>query len=766
MVFQTQKQSFIANGDSNETLLKYLKVWYVFALAIILCVGGAYLYITNATQLYKVSSTLLIQNDFKGDGLLKGTAFSDLDMFHGARTVDNEMEVLRSRDLIYKTLKDLSLETRYAIDGTFNDKELYGKTLPIQVIVSKLNNVAYKQKLNLEFKDEDTFILTNNGKRVLYRFNQLINGPGYTIEIIKGPAFRPNFEEINIGFRDLYTMSENYSLSALTILPIVKDANTIVISLLDAIPQRGVDILNTLISRYNDENVSTKNIVAKNTINFIDRRLKSLSSDLSVVERDVENYKQLNRITNISADADINLKTSGNYDAELSTSQIQIDLINSLREYLTQEDSKYELVPSTIGLHDVSLINLINRYNDLQLDRQKLLHNNKVNNPLVININDQIAGLKTNLLENLRNVQRGFTLERNNLMAKSNQYESKIRNVPVIERGLIERSREQEVKASIYHYLLQKREETALSLSATIPSSQVVDKPAYNTMPAQPKEALIYLCALFLGFMFPIAFYYGKDKLNTKVKDVSDVHLVAGTRILGELSHKEENNTVVVKKGSRTTISELFRYIRSNLGYIHNNLNSQVLLVTSGTKGEGKTFFSINLGVTLSMVDKKVIIVEFDLRKPDLIKGINMKYEKGVSDFLTNDNLDLDHLIKPSGVSPNLFVLGCGKLPDDPSDLLMNYRIKELFDLLRKKFDYVIVDTSPIGLVSDAFSIAPYVDASIYIIRYNYTEKTQLNILDDICENEKLKNLMIVFNDAKKENMKAYGYGGSTYAEA
>ncbi|TKB97636.1 GumC family protein [Pedobacter cryophilus] len=756
-------QSFSTKEDTTESLLKYLKYWYVFAIAIVLCLSAAYAYITYATPFYKVSSTLLIQNDFKGDGLLKGTAFSDLDMFHAARTVDNEMEVLRSRDLIYKTLKDLSLETRYHQVGKINDKELYDQSLPIKVVIYNLNNKAYAQKLNLIIKNEDTFSITNNGKRVTYRFDQLITGPGYSIKVIKGPAFKTNFEPIDIAFKDLYSMAEYYSLTSLTILPIVKDANTIVISLLDNVPQRGVDILNKLIENYNGRNVDTKNIVARNTIRFIDDRLRSLSSDLSVVEQDVEDYKQRNRVTNFNADAEINLKTSGNYDQELSQSQIQLDVIQSLEEYLNQEDSKYEIVPSTLGIGDVTLTNLINRYNDMQIDRQRLLRSNKSSNPLIVNIDDQLVALKSNLKENLRNVRRGLSLARNNYLSKSNQYESRIRNVPTIERGLMERNRTQAVQAGLYEYLLQKREETALSLSATIPTSQVVDKPAYNTNPAKPKEALIYLCSLFAGFLLPLFIFFGKDKLNTKVQDVNDVQLIGGTRILGELSHKEENNTVVIKKGSRTTISELFRYIRSNLGLMNNHLPSQVLLVTSGSKGEGKTFFSINLGVTLSMVDKKVIIIEFDLRKPDLIKGINMKYEKGLTDYLDDDNMDLSEVIKPSGVSPNMFVIGCGKLPDDPSDLLHSRKIKSMFDELRKKFDYIIVDTSPVGLVSDAFSLAQYTDASIYLIRYNFTRKMQLGVLEDICENKKLKNLMIVFNDAKKENMKSYGYGGYAY---
>jgi tyrosine-protein kinase Etk/Wzc len=762
MALKLKNQPSSAAGDLNDILSKLVKYWYVFIISILISLAIASLYIMNATRFYKVSSTLLIQNDFKGDGMLKGTAFSDLDMFRGARTVDNEMEVLRSRDLIFKTLKDLKLETSYFIPGFFNDKELYGENLPVQVIIEYLNNQAYSQKIELSIKDDQVFSLNTNEKNVLYNYGQLIQRPGYNIRVVKGPAFSTATPILKIKFNDLYTMAEYYSLSALKIVPIVKDANTVSLTLLDPIPQRGVDILNKLIDTYNDENVGTKNKVARNTIRFIDQRLVDLNSDLSVLERGVENYKQVNRVTNMSADSEINLRTSGDYDFNLSSAGVQLDLIKSLANYLGSRDSMYEIVPSTLGIKDLTLNNLINKYNDLQIERQRLLRNNRPDNPLIININEQLSGLKGYLQETLKNVQAGLILERNNLVNKSNQFESKIRNVPAVERGLLQLSRDQEVKAAIYQYLLQKREETALSLSATIPTSLVVDRPAYHTAPAKPKEALIYLGSLVTGFLLPLFFFSSREKLNTKIKEVSDVQLLGDTRILGELSHNDDNNTVVVKRGSRTTISELFRYIQSNLGNIISDSKSQILLVTSGMMGEGKTFFSINLGITLALAGKKVVIVEFDLRKPDLMKGININYEKGLADYLENKELELDEIISPSATTSNLSVIGCGSLPDDPTELFSSDRMEGLFEELRGKFDYVILDTSPVGLVADVFNIAPYADASIYLLRYNFSDRMQIAVLDDICENKKLKNLMIVFNDAKKENMRSYGYGNTT----
>ncbi|WP_448634549.1 GumC family protein [Pedobacter panaciterrae] len=376
-------------------------------------------------------------------------------------------------------------------------------------------------------------------------------------------------------------------------MPVIKDANTIVLSVLDAIPQRGVDMLNTLIYRYNLENVSNKNLMALNTIKFIDGKLKMLTSNLSGVEQDVENYKRNNRITELSADAQMNLQSSGNYNDQLSTSEVQLSLIQSIISYLKNADSEFELVPSTLGLKDPTLLNLTEKYNNLQIERQKLLRNSSVSNPLVINLTEQLTSLKGSLLENLSMIRRGLTLEKNKLNSKSSQFAAKLNSVPVIERGLLERSREQSVKTTLYQYLLQKREETELSLSATIPTSQIIDTPAYNPTPAKPKVQMIYMLGMIAGLFVPFSVIYVKDKMNNKVKDIYDVEYIAiNGKILGELSHKAIGESIVVHKDKSTTISELFRYIRSNLQFMNTNKSNKVLLVTSTTKGEGKTFLA------------------------------------------------------------------------------------------------------------------------------------------------------------------------------
>lgn len=749
--------------DMKESVMKYLKYWYAFLIAIVISMAAAFFYLSTVTPKYKISSTLLMQDDKKGDGELKGTAFSDLNMFHTDKKVDNEMEVLRSRELIYKVLKSLSLETSYFRKEGLKDKELYANTLPFKVTVIALSPLAYTKSLTLQPINQNSFMLSDKDEHWVYDYGEEIRKPGYAFRVQKGPAPRRQNSSVRIKFNNMYTMTEAYSQTRLSVLPIIKDANTVVVSLEDPVPQRGIDILSTLIKTYNDENVTKKNIIAVNTINFIDKRLAYLSRDLSNVEQDVESYKQDNMVTDVGADAQINMVKSGEYRQMLSTAEVQLRVIESLERYLGQNNNQFQMVPSSLNINNITLNELTSKFNALQQERNRMLRTSNANNPLVLNLTDQLITLKSNIEENLHNIKQGILIERNNLRAMASQFNSKIHSAPAVERGLLERSREQAVKMSLYRYLLQKREETTLSLSGTVPTSQVIDKPAYHSIPVSPKKQLIYLFAIIFGCLVPAGTIYGKQLLNNKVKDPKDIELLTGVRLLGVLSHLDKNENKVMESNSRSTMSELFRYIRSNLHFMNSGMPNQVLLVTSCMKSEGKTFFSLNLGMTLASVNKRVVILEFDLRKPDLLEKMKMKKGIGITNYLEQKDLEIEDIIQQSELSPNLSVIDCGEIPENPAETMMHPRIGKMIEALKAKFDYVIIDTAPVGLVADAFSLAPYTDASIYLVRYNYTDKLQLNILRDIYDHKKLNNPMVVLNDTKNENKRNYGYAGYGY---
>ena len=761
ITFQTRSEK----DNIVQMLSKYLKFWYIFIASVIICLALAWLYLQTKTSAYKVNTTLVIQEDKKGEGVLQATAFSDLNMFKQIVTVDNEIAALRSRSLWETVLAQLPLETSYFVENTFKSDELYGEDLPIIVEVEKLSKLAFQQELIIQTLDENRFQIGIADQFRTYKFGQKIRTPDFSLRVLHGPRFSSDTRPVIIRFNNIKNMAERYSSVLLEAIPITKESNTVTLTLVDIIPARSIDILNTLINTYNRENVENKNRLALNTIQFIDKRLQFLGSDLSSNSQEVENFKQANRVTDVTSDAQQSLQNAGEFNRQLSSVDIQRGVVASMESYVNKPGGQYEMVPSTLGLQDPTLSSLTEQYNTLQIERERILRTAEPGNPLVISINEQLAGLKSNISENLRNIKKGLNITRNNLQSNSSKFESQIRSAPSVERGLSERNREHGVKEGLYQYYLQKREETTLSVTATTPTSRVIDKPNYNSSPVSPKKSFIYMCAFILGLSIPAGAIFLKDFLNTKVQDVSDIEQISGVMILGELSHKENKDSLVISKSSRTTISELFRYIRTNLNYMTESSGNKVMLITSSMKGEGKTFFTINLGATLALVDKKVVLLEFDVRKPDLLKNLNLNSSLGLTNYLKNE-CALDDIIIASPTQPNLYVIGCGSVPENPAELLMNPRISDLFQELREKFDYVIIDTSPVGAVADAFSLASYADASIYVVRYNYTDKVQLNILKDIFENNKLNNPMIVLNDAKADGFKGYGYGGYGYGFA
>ncbi|WP_316749008.1 polysaccharide biosynthesis tyrosine autokinase [Pedobacter gandavensis] len=747
--------------SARENLHQYLKYWYIFLIALVLCLAGTFIYLQTLSPIYKASSTLMVQDDRKGEGEVKESAFSDLNMFRIDRKADNEMEVLRSRDLIYKTLRALHLETAYFIKGSLKDEELYGKNSPLKVTLLGANASGYLKKPEVAPYNDLEYTLTDKDQHWVLPYDSVVQKPGYKIIVSKGPAFQSYTKPVMLKFKNLHRMAESYSLTRLVVLPIVKDANTINISLTDNIPQRGLDILNVLIRTYNQEDVIRKNMIAVNTIKFIDKRLTALSKDLNGVEHDVENFKQSNMVTDVNADALMNVSKSGEYGQMLSSTTTQLNVLSSLEKYL--QNNNLNVVPSALNINNATLTDLTAKYNATQQERAKMLRTSEEGNPLVQNLTAQLVSLKSNIQENLQNIKKGLQIERNSQQAMSSRFNSKVRSVPAVERGLLERTREQSVKSGLYRYLLQKREETTLSLSTTAPTSQIIDRPSYNSVPVSPKKELIYLGACFAGLLIPGAFIYGRSMLNNKVRDVKEIEFLTGVPVLGVLNHVNKNELATIDHNSRSTITELFRYIRSNLNFMNNGMPDQVMLITSCMKSEGKTFFSINLGLTLASVNKRVVLLEFDMREPQLLQKLHLNSKIGITDYLLDPDVTIDDLLSNSRKYHDLIVVDCGPITKNPSELMMHPKIGKLVEELKSRFDYVIIDTAPVGQVADAFSLSAYTDLSIYLIRYNYTDKLQLNILKDILYYKKLTNPMVVFNDAKVENSNTYGYGGFGY---
>ncbi|HEU5146603.1 MAG TPA: polysaccharide biosynthesis tyrosine autokinase, partial [Chryseosolibacter sp.] len=491
---------------------------------------------------------------------------------------------------------------------------------------------------------------------------------------------------------------------------------------------------------------------------FIDERLQYLNAELTDVEKNVELYKRQNAVTDVSSEAELSLKNASDYNKQLAEFDIQLELLKSIEDYLLKPGDEVALVPSALNIQDPTLHILISKFNELQLERQRMQRTMQPDNPLMLNINEQLSNLRVNIGENIKNIRNGLVITRQNLIASSRKFEYRKKRVPAMERELLEINRQQSVKAGLYLYLLQKREESALSLAATVSNFRVIDPPAI-IYPIFPNKPMIYMIAILVGLMLPFSVLYVRNLLNDKVMDLKDIEKATHTPVLGEIARNDTKQTVVGTQDGSNPLVEMFRLIRTNLQFATLGKPNKVILVTSSTSGEGKSFLSINLAASLVLTGKRVVVLGMDLRRPTLLKSMKIADGIGITNYLIADNISVSDILRPSNVLPNLFVISSGPALPSPTELMMSPKVGQLFDTLRASFDHIIIDSAPIGLVADGFTLAPYLDSTIYVVRRNYTPQDSLEIIEKIYRERTLKFPMIVLNDTIIGRGKRYGYG-------
>ncbi|TGE04318.1 GumC family protein [Hymenobacter fodinae] len=742
----------------RHILSKYLSYWYLFVLGVVLSLGAAVLYLRYATPQYNISSLLLIKDKRNETEINPTEKFTDFSRLNAGKNVDNEIVLLKSVSLMHRVLSELSLQATYRVKGGIRQQEVYQDQIPFKLLISHLDSAAYGQSVTVHITSNNSFELEDKTQRSTHQFGQILRKPYGTFTLVSLPAVRGTrrTQPVTITFQNPQKLANHYAKS-LRVVPVNKQASVLSLSLTDAVPARGKDIINKLVEVYNKEAVEDKNATATNTINFIDGRLQGLSSELTDVEKEDENFKRKNQVADVSSQVTQSLREAGEYSKQISNYGIQIEVLESIENYITQSENQQQLIPGTLNVEDATLASLIAQYNDLQLDRDRMLRTTEASHPVVQNMNDQLANLRQNIQENLRTVKNNLTITRRNLLAKNSQFGSRIQQVPTIERGILAINRQQELKRALYLYLLQKREEAALSLAATVSNSRIVDRAIAEDYPVSPNKTTVLLVALLVGLGLPLAFVYVKELMNDKVQLLQDVQWVTTAPILGELIHDRTNEAIVV--ANQTPIAEMFRLIRINLQFAAREQDNKVLLVTSSMSGEGKTFFSLNLGASLVLTGKKVVIVGLDLRKPNAITNQPLTDSPGITDYLVSDAVSVDDIVKPSTALPGLYVVDSGPTVANPSELMLSPKVDKLIDILKESFDYVLIDSAPVGQVADAFSLAPYIDSTIYLVRYNFTHKAQLEIINRIQAGHKLKQVMLVVNDANKANLRDYGYG-------
>ena len=747
-------------NDFKRIFYKYLRYWYLLLISVVLCMGLAISYLQFASPKYLINSVLLIRDIDKGPDFQSGNpVFKDLDIFNTGSSIENEIEKIKSDAVLERVLTELSLQTGYYISGAVRKKEIYGDNLPISVQIDTLAEEAYKKKITIIIENNKVFQLQDDNNTT-HRFGEPIKKPyGSFTVLITSPSLVKQPRKIHITFHDVRDLISTYS-KALTVAQVNKKANVLTVNLVDAIPQKGVAILNKLIDVYDKENQENQNQLAIETITFIDDRLKNLTADLLSTEKSIEQFKRQNQVTDVSSEASAYQDESRSYNKQLSDLNIQLDVVESLEKYLSLQKDQYELVPGTLRIDEPTLVELVGKFNELQLQRERVLRTAEPANPLILSLNEQLANLRLNILENLRTIKRVLAVTRSTIAGKASSFQSRINQIPTIERGLNTISRQEGVKRDLYVFLLHKREESAMSLAATVSNTRVINPPSASKLPVEPKKPVIFGLALVLSLLFPFGFIFIRDFLTDKIQRKKDVTRATQIPVLGEIMHHKPNKRglVSISHSSRTPVAEQFRLIRSNLDFAVTDRENKVILITSSISGEGKTFVSINLSISLSLTGKKVVLLDCDLRHPGVMAGLGLHNEKGVSTYLNNEEVWVDTLLESPPTAPHLSVINAGQVPLNPIEFIINPKMGQLIAKLKDRFDYVIIDSAPVGQVADTFSLAPCIDVTIFVVRYNYTPKVHLDTINDIVTYEKLKHPLIVLNDARRENSDVLGY--------
>ena len=550
----------------------------------------------------------------------------------------------------------------------------------------------------------------------------------------------------------------------LSIAPTSKTTSVAVISLKNSSLQRGQDFINQLLEMYNRNTNNDKNEIAQKTAEFIDERIGIISKELGSTEANLESFKRDAGITDLTSEAQIALAGNAEYEKKSVENRTQISLVNDLRKYL--RGNEYEVLPSNVGLQDAALIGAIERYNEMLIERKRLLRTSTENNPTIVNLDTSIRAMKANVQATLEGTLQGLMITKESLDREASRYSRRISNAPGQERAYVSIARQQEIKAGLYLMLLQKREENAIALAATANNAKIIDEAIADDIPVSPKRSMIYLIALMLGVGIPVGIIYLIELTKFKIEGRADVEKLTSVPVVGDIPLTDEKNdkngSIAVFENKNNLMSETFRNIRTNLQFMLDN-DQKVILVTSTVSGEGKSFVSSNLAISLSLLGKKVVIVGLDIRKPGLNKVFQLSNkERGITQYLSNPETDLMELVQPSDVNKNLFILPGGTVPPNPTELLARNGLDRAIETLKKNFDYVILDTAPIGMVTDTLLIGRVADLSVYVCRADYTHKAEYTLINELSFEKKLPNLCTVINgvDLKKRKYGYYyGYG-------
>lgn len=770
-----------SNKDHNIYALffKYLIYWPWFLASILVCLTGTYLYLQYQTPMYSIQSAVLIKEQ---DPTQKGnnqtlSAIQDLGMMSMSNNFDNELQILKSQTLVRKVVDDLGLYISHTEDRSFGyDIPLY-KDEPVKVYMSPDEAATLGNAVTIRMdyqpqqplKVEMSYIYKGMEKKTEHVFQEF---PAIVPTEVGVITFIPDSTIERNHPMKLTTIINNPNNSASTysahmrVEAISKTTTIAQIIVQNEVRQRGIDFIYQLVKIYNQDANDEKNEVAQKTAEFIEERIAIIDKELGNTENTLADFKQRSRLTDLQSDAQMALQETSRYEQQLTQNATQINLIQELANYLHDPNYSQDVIPANVGIQDPNLAQVINQYNTMIVERKRLLRTSSESNPAVINLNSGIDAMRTTVQTTVNSVLRGLQIEEKNLQREARKHEGRISNAPSQEKEYLSIARQQEIKANLYTMLLQKREENAITLASTASNGRIIEIPMAGKEPVSPRTKAYMMAAFIIGIMIPVALIYLKDLLQYKIENRSDVEKITSIPILAELPkgniNSEKPGTIVIQENKNTLMEEAFRTLRTNLLFMLNT-NEKVIMITSSRPGEGKSFVSGNLAVSLAYLGKKVLIVGLDIRKPGLDKvfGIH-SHTQGITNYLSKpEEINLFDLILPSEISPNLDIILRGSIPPNPTELIARPALETAIEELKKHYDLILLDTAPIAMVTDTSLISRIADIGIYVCRSDYTPKIAFQYINVWKKNTSLK-LATVINSidlSKRKNNIYMNYG-------
>lgn len=759
----------------QELLFRYIIHWPWFVASVLVCLIGAWVYLHFQTPVYQVSASIMIKDDKKGGGSTDLENLGIGGVITSTQSIDNEIEVLRSKTILKEVVNNLELYITYYDEDEFPEKELY-QTSPVIVNLTAQEADKLPGSALLAMKLSPEGVLDVNLKVGLNEYNQrfeklpaVLPTDAGTFGFVLKDSLSGGQMVGHKGERHIravvsrpFGVAKGYQ-DALSIAPTSRTTSVAVVSLMNTNIQRARDFINKLMEMYNRNTNNDKNEVAEKTREFINERIKIIDEELGSTEDKLEAFKRNAGLTDISSDAQLAVSGNAEYEKRRVDNGTQINLVRDLIKYINNPLNEYELLPGNIGLSDAGLTTQIGRYNELIIERKRLLRTSTESNPMIVNLDTSIRAMKSNVQAAINGTLQGLLIVKADLEREAGRFSRRISDAPGQERQYVSIARQQEIKAGLYLMLLQKREENAITLAATANNAKIIDEPVATGGPLSPKPNMVYMIALVLGVGMPVGVIFLIGLTKFKIEGRSDVEKLTRLPIVGDVPlTNEKAGSIAVFENQNTLMSETFRHIRTNLQFMLEN-DQKVILVTSTVSGEGKSFVSSNLAISLSLLGKRVVIVGLDIRKPSLNEIFNIpRKEQGITQYLSNSEKNLMDFVQPSDVSKNLYILPGGIVPPNPTELLARDGLDKAIETLKKNFDYVILDTAPVGMVTDTLLIGRVADLSVYVCRADYSRKAEFTLINELAADNKLPHICTVINGLdfqKKKYGYYYGYG-------